>query len=48
MLIKKICYWTLILACVAGLRQESAAATLEADFSNPPVTARHDVWWHWM
>ena len=48
MLIKKICYWTLILACVAGLRQSAAAATLEADFSNPPVTARPYVWWHWM
>ena len=24
------------------------AGTIEADFQNPPVTARPYVWWHWM
>lgn len=42
MLIRKICYLTLLLAGAA------TAATMEMDFSNPPVAARPYVWWHWM
>ncbi len=42
MLIRKICYLSLLLAGAA------TAATMETDFSNPPVTARPYVWWHWM
>ena len=42
MIIRKICYLTLLLAGAA------TAATMETDFSNPPVAARPYVWWHWM
>jgi hypothetical protein len=42
MLIRKVCYLTLLLAGAA------TAATMEMDFSNPPVAARPYVWWHWM
>ncbi|MCX6873867.1 MAG: glycosyl hydrolase [Verrucomicrobia bacterium] len=48
MMIRQICYWTLLLTSASALLQHAEAATLEMDFSNPPVTVRPYVWWHWM
>ena len=48
MIIKQISCWPLLLASAAALLQDAKAATLEKDFSNPPVQARPCLWWHWM
>ena len=48
MMIKQICYWTLLLASAATLLRDAKGATMEMDFSNPPVAVRPYVWWHWM
>lgn len=48
MMIKQLCYWTLMLTSASVLLQDANAATLEKDFRNPPVEVRPYVWWHWM
>ncbi|MCF7732546.1 MAG: hypothetical protein K9N23_12715, partial [Akkermansiaceae bacterium] len=48
MMIKKLGYWTLLLTSASALLQDAMGATLEKDFSNPPVSVRPYVWWHWM
>jgi len=48
MMIKQLCYWTLLLTSASVLLQDAKAATLEKDFINPPVEVRPYVWWHWM
>ncbi|MEI7899742.1 MAG: glycosyl hydrolase [bacterium] len=45
---RQIFFWALLLAGSAALLQDAKAATLEKDFSNPPVEVRPYVWWHWM